>query len=120
MLYFTFVCINSSFLNYNIVFINHEFPKKSIAKKRKKAIFMRITSFNPQEKVFYWTKKQTRMHTSYITVQILLYLIIKKYFRSNFIIWIKRLFWDFQKQVVNIFSKFQHFYLMLRIYCYKV
>jgi len=39
-------------LNYNnIIFINHEFSKKNIniAKKRK-SIFMRIASYNPQEK----------------------------------------------------------------------
>lgn len=38
-------------LNHNIIFINHEFSKKNIniAKKRK-SIFMRITSYNPQEK----------------------------------------------------------------------
>lgn len=38
--------------NYNnIIFINHEFSKKNIkiAKKRK-SIFMRIASYNPQEK----------------------------------------------------------------------
>lgn len=43
---------------------------------------MRLASFNPQEKVFYCTKKCTHINA----LHILLYLTIKEYFRSNYII----------------------------------